>query len=112
MGPLQYDLASLLIDPYVGLSKEERMVLYDHYLKRLEMQFPGPSPSFAKYYPYLAIQRNLQILGAFSYLGKIQGKAKFLAYVSPALQSLEGLLKELDDHELNPLKKIVERLSG
>lgn len=112
LGPLQYDLASLLIDPYVGLTKDERTVLYDYYLTILEKCLPRISPSFTEYYPYLAIQRNLQILGAFSYLSNIQGKKRFLSYVSPALRSLQGLLKDLGDPELCPLKKLVERLSG
>ena len=111
-GPLQYDLASLLIDPYVGLKKEETTLLYDYYITLLEKCLPNISGSFSKYYPYIAIQRNLQILGAFSYLSKVQGKNRFLAYISPSLQSLEGLLKEIDDPELNSLRKIVERLNG
>jgi len=110
LGPLQYDLASLLIDPYVVLEKEERKVLYDHYLRLLEERLPGISGSFTRYYPYLAIQRNLQILGAFSYLGKIQGKNRFLAYISPALRSLEGLLGKLDDPELYPLEKLIRKI--
>jgi len=112
LGPLQYDLASLLIDPYVGLKNEEKIFLYDYYLKLLEKHIPGISDSFTRYYPYLAIQRNLQILGAFSYLSKIQGKNRFLVYISPALRSLEKLLEEIDDPELNSLRKIVERLNG
>jgi len=110
LGPLQYDLASLLIDPYVGLKKEEIIFLYDYYLKLLEKRLPGISGLFTRYYPYLAIQRNLQILGAFSYLSKIQGKNRFLAYISPALQSLEGLLEELDDPKLNPLKTLIRKI--
>jgi len=112
LGPLQYDLASLLIDPYVGLKKEETMTLYDYYTTLLEKRFPNISGSFSRYYPYIAIQRNLQILGAFSYLSKVQGKNRFLTYITPALHSLEGLLKEIDDPELNPLRKIVERFHG
>jgi len=110
LGPLQYDLASLLIDPYVGLKKEEIIFLYDYYLKILEKRLPGTSSSFSVYYPYIAIQRNLQILGAFSYLSKIQGKNRFLVYIAPSLQSLGGLLKKLDEAELDPLKKMVEKL--
>jgi len=110
LGPLQYDLASLLIDPYVGLKKEETMFLYDYYINILEKRLPGTSGSFSVYYPYIAIQRNLQILGAFSYLSKIQGKNGFLVYISPALQSLEKLLDELDEAKLGPLKKMVEKL--
>lgn len=112
LGPLQYDLASLLIDPYVGLKREEEIFLYDYYIKLLEKRLPGISNSFSRYYPYLAIQRNLQILGAFSYLSKIQGKNRFLVYIFPALQSLKELLRKLDDPELNPLKKTVERLGS
>jgi len=112
LGPLQYDLTSLLIDPYVGLKKEEKISLYDYYITLLEKRHPSISSLFPMYYPYIAIQRNLQILGAFSYLSKVQGKNKFLVYISPSLQSLERLLKEIDDPELNPLRKTVERLHG
>ena len=111
-GPLQYDLASLLIDPYVGLKKEETTLLYDYYITLLEKCLPNISGSFSRHYPYIAIQRNLQILGAFSYLSKVQGKNGFFVYISPALHSLEGLLKEINDHELKSLRKIVERLHG
>jgi len=111
LGPLQYDLASLLIDPYVALKKSDRMVLYDHYMKLLGERLPGISASFASSYPYLAIQRNLQILGAFSYLSKVQGKNGFLAYVSPALGSLDGLLEELADPELYPLKALIREIN-
>jgi aminoglycoside/choline kinase family phosphotransferase len=111
LGPLQYDLASLLIDPYVGLNKDDRMPLYDYYLKLLEERLPGMSDSFTRYYPHLAIQRNLQILGAFSYLSKIQGKDRFLAYISPALRSLAGLLEEVDDPELYPLQRLIEKIA-
>jgi len=106
LGPLQYDLASLLIDPYVALEKDEMMVIYEYYLRLLEKRLPGASAAFTRYYPYVAIQRNLQILGAFSYLSSIQGKKGFLAYVSPALRSLEELLEECADPDLIPLGEL------
>ena len=109
LGPLQYDLASLLIDPYVGLKNNHKEILYDYYLKLIEERIPGISDSFMCYYPYLAVQRNLQILGAFSYLGKIHGKRRFFSYIPPALQSLDGLLDGLNETELYPLKKLVDK---
>ncbi len=111
LGPLQYDLASLLIDPYVGLGSDERMLLYDYYLALVERRLPGVSRSFSRHYPYLAIQRNLQILGAFSYLGNIQGKKWFLDYIPPALQSLERLLGERDDPQLHRLRVLVKEIN-
>jgi len=112
LGPLQYDLASLLIDPYVGLRGEERKHLYDCYLTLIERRLPGVSSSFSIHYPYLAIQRNLQILGAFSYLGNVQRKRWFLDYIPPALQSLEGLLEEQDDPDLHQLRTLVKGINA
>jgi aminoglycoside/choline kinase family phosphotransferase len=111
LGPLQYDLASLLIDPYVELRAEERTFLYDYYLTLAERRLPGVSESFSRYYPYLAIQRNLQILGAFSYLGDVQGRKWFLGYIPPALQSLERLLEEQDEPELHQLKRLIRKIN-
>jgi len=110
LGPLQYDLASLLIDPYVGMTDREKTVLFDYYITLLDVRLPGMSGSFTRYYPYLAIQRNLQILGAFSYLSKIQGKKQFLTYISPSITSLEELLEGLDEPQLSPLRKLVGKL--
>ena len=112
LGPLQYDLASLLIDPYVMLKNEEQMILYDYYMTLLVKRLSGVSTLFSKHYPYIAVQRNLQILGAFSYLSKVQGKNNFLSYISPSLQSLDFLLRKIGDPQLDALKKIVERLNG
>jgi aminoglycoside/choline kinase family phosphotransferase len=107
LGPLQYDLASLLIDPYVGLTEDDRMGLYNYYVEILEQRLPGSATGFTRYYPYLALQRNLQILGAFSYLSEVQGKKQFLEYVQPALGSLRGILEECDETELSPLRSLV-----
>ena len=110
LGPLPYDLASLLIDPYTGLSLNERDRIYRYYLKTLgEYQWKWVDP-FKKYFPYLAIQRNLQILGAFSYLTKVRGKHYFEAYIPPALKSLHGLLDALRDPKLTPLTDLINSL--
>ena len=110
LGPLQYDFASLLIDPYVGLTEDDRMGLYDYYVEILEQRLPGSAAAFTRYYPYLALQRNLQILGAFSYLSEVQGKKQFLDYVQPALGSLRRLLEECDEPELSPLRSLVLKI--
>jgi len=107
LGPLQYDLASLLIDPYVGLPEDDRMGLYNYYVETLERRLPGSATAFTRYYPYLALQRNLQILGAFAYLSQVQGKKQFIDYVQPALASLRRFLEECHEPELSPLRSLV-----
>jgi aminoglycoside/choline kinase family phosphotransferase len=111
LGPLAYDVASLIIDPYTNLSSHERTQLYEFYLDRLE-DYPSEwADHFRETFPYLAIQRNLQILGAFSFLSKVRGKPYFEAYIPPALRSLDGLLSGLNDQELLPLKDLASALS-
>ena len=110
LGPLQYDLASLLIDPYMQLSKKERDNLYKCYLRLLNDYNSGWVDPFQRYFPYLAIQRNLQILGAFSYLSKAQKKPYFEACISPALKSLHRLIDELGDPKLAPLMDLLDSL--
>jgi aminoglycoside/choline kinase family phosphotransferase len=110
LGPLAYDLASLIIDPYVDLSDREKSEIYHSYLGILRDYRSGWVDSFKRSFPYLAIQRNLQILGAFSFLTKVRGKAYFEIYIPPALRSLYGLLQELNDPRLSALKDLVETI--
>ncbi len=87
-GPLQYDLASLLMDPYVALSPKTITVLYDYYVKRLLSIVNCDALAFRKGFETCAITRNLQILGAFGHLSRNKGKAYFEAYIPGALQTL------------------------
>lgn len=110
LGPLAYDLASLLIDPYTDLTVPERQRAYRHYLDCLRDRDPGQVNAFQESYPYLAIQRNLQILGAFSFLTMERGKSYFAAYIPVALKTLRGLLSELGDPKLSPLADLLGSL--
>ncbi len=110
LGPLAYDLASLLIDPYMGLNLRERDELFRHYVRFLSKYQSRLVEPFKKYFPYLAIQRNLQILGAFSFLSKVRGKPYFEDYISPALKSLQHLLEDLKDPLLSTLEETVNSL--
>ncbi len=110
LGPLPYDLASLLIDPYVDMSAAEKEHLYRHYLVLLKDTRSEWLDPFEQYFPYLAVQRNLQILGAFSFLSMVRGKTYFENYISPALNSLYHLLDDLADPGLSSLTNIVHSL--
>ncbi len=110
LGPLGYDLASLLIDPYTALPLPLQKEIYHFYLSLLAVDNPDLVKDFAKYYPYLSLQRNLQILGAFAFLTKVQGKVYFEDYIPGALRSLSRLLDEVRDPELDPLREVFIRL--
>ena len=92
-GPPAYDLASLLRDPYAALPASMQEMLLDHYLMMLAGLMEIDAAAFRKGYPHVALQRNLQIIGAFCYLGLSCGKTFFIPYIVPALESLGALLR-------------------
>jgi aminoglycoside/choline kinase family phosphotransferase/dTDP-glucose pyrophosphorylase len=110
LGPLQYDLASLLIDPYVALPRNLQEVLLKDYMEKLSRRMPVDPSDFGHAYRYCAINRNLQILGAFAFLGKTKGKKAFLDYIPIAVQSLKDNLKEIEPGTCERLRSIVGRL--
>ncbi len=110
LGPPGYDLASLIIDPYTDLVFNERHQIYKDYLEILKEHNYEWAEDFEHYFPYLALQRNLQILGAFSHLARVKGKSYFEEYIPTALQTLRHLLICTDDPDLTALTNLVEDL--
>lgn len=101
MGPLGYDLASLLIDPYTVLPSSLQEELIQVYLDAVMALHPVDARQFRREYIFLALQRNLQIIGAFSFLSRVRGKLFFSRFIAPALTSL---VERLRDQELRDLR--------
>ncbi|MBW1744156.1 MAG: phosphotransferase [Deltaproteobacteria bacterium] len=109
-GPLPYDLASLLIDPYVQLSQSLQERLVKHAMEKLSERMPVDKDEFLNAYKYCAINRNLQILGAFAFLSKVKGKKDFEAYIPPALASLKQRFLNIEEDACKQVRRIVEGL--
>lgn len=91
LGPAGYDLASLLIDPYADLPldfQEEMLALYLDLSAKRSLD----EKAFRRQYAFLALQRNLQIIGAFSYLSRMRKKVFFSGYILPSLRMLQERL--------------------
>lgn len=110
LGPLQYDLASLLIDPYVELPQNVQDGLLSDYLTRLSEFVPVDPGRFLRAYQYCAINRNLQILGAFAFLSHEKDKKDFEPYIPAALRSLKQRLQNAEPRVCRQLRRIVEGL--
>jgi NDP-sugar pyrophosphorylase family protein/tRNA A-37 threonylcarbamoyl transferase component Bud32 len=109
-GPLQYDLASLLVDPYVELPEEISSALYDYYINRLSSYGDVNKKKFRNGYQTCMVTRNLQILGAFGHLSRNKGKHDFEAYIPMALKTLiQNLEKHPERHRLSGLRKVTEK---
>ncbi len=110
LGPLPYDLASLLIDPYVELPQTLQDRLLKYYLERLSDLIAVDAGEFLHAYAYCAINRNLQILGAFGFLSRGKGKKDFETYIAPAVSSLKARLSSIEQRECPELNKILTYL--
>jgi aminoglycoside/choline kinase family phosphotransferase len=106
-GPLQYDLAALIVDPYVPLTPLIRKKILRAYLKRLDASGIMDGEQFNAYYPLILLHRNLQILGAFAFLGHVQGKPFFLQWIPSALKTLHKLLEEHVEWDCSLLRESV-----
>ncbi len=89
-GLAQYDLASLLYDPYVQLRRTERAELLQYYCGG------QPTGDFSETIRLCAMQRLMQALGAYGFLGLVKGHRHFLKFVPAALQSLRRILAEIE----------------
>src|SRR2546430_3145877 len=104
-GLAEYDLASLLYDPYVDLSESERAELTAYYRGRQLENGITIDGDFDLKLRLCAMQRVMQALGAYAFLGLVKGHKHFLEYIPSALRLLRAVVANIDD--LQPLEKFI-----
>ena len=110
-GLAQYDLASLLCDPYVEISAEERDHLLAYYKTILGKDGTEVGDEFDRVFWQCAAQRLMQALGAYGFLSIHRGKPAFRAHVAPALARLREALSHLHpDDRLDELASLIKDL--
>jgi hypothetical protein len=100
-GLAEYDLASLLYDPYIKLSDAERAELIAYYRDRQLENGITVDGDFDFKLRLCAMQRLMQALGAYGFLGLVKGHKHFLQYIPNALSSLRAVVATIDN--LQPL---------
>jgi aminoglycoside/choline kinase family phosphotransferase len=90
-GPAVYDLASLLYDPYISLSDEQRARYLSVYLKGMD---PEVATQIQEMLPWAGIQRLVQALGAFGRLAADPATRRFEEHIPVARKTLCWLLKQ------------------
>jgi len=109
LGPLGYDLASLLIDPYAQIPEQLQDELLEHYLEHL-CKYGLDDRAFLKGYPSLALQRNLQILGAYAFLSFQKQKSFFKQFIQPATFSLNQRLAKPEAKGYPHLRLLIDKI--
>jgi len=102
-GLAEYDLASLIFDPYVLLSLEQCEELISH------AEANSSTPEFRSVLMRCATQRLMQALGAYGFLGLVRQKTSFLTHIQPAVANLfEVAIRRDTLPNLAPLLKLRE----
>jgi N-acetylmuramate 1-kinase len=104
-GLAEYDLASLLFDPYVQLLASERSELISYYRQKQADNRRAVDAQFNEVLQLCAMQRLMQALGAYGFLGLVRGHEHFLQYVPRALHSLREIVARIND--LEPLASLL-----
>ena len=107
-GLAEYDLASLVYDPYVELSDDERAGLIAYYRGRQLANGMVLNGDFDLKLRFCAMQRLMQALGAYAFLGLVKGHKHFLQYIPRAVRSLRQMLSNIES--LDELSAVISEL--
>ena len=85
----EYDLASLIYDPYTPFSPEEQQCLIDFYWSlQSNSSEDADREDYLRRLHHCAMQRLMQAMGAYGYLSHVKGKTEFLQHIPTARQRL------------------------
>jgi hypothetical protein len=106
-GPSQYDLAALLLDPYVQLPAPFAGRLLLVHAERLRDSTGISVADFLEGYEQVALCRNLQIVAAYSFLTRVKGRRHFARYLVPAYRTLQQMLGRPACQDYRFLRRLV-----
>lgn len=110
LGLASYDLASLLYDPYVALDAGRREELRSYYRSLWREALLPPPEDLEEAFEWAALQRLMQALGAYGYLGLVKKREEFLGHIPVALRLLVEVLRRIPG--LEPLRERAELCLG
>lgn len=113
IGPVTYDLVSLLRDAYVAWPEPVQIDWAARYWQEARAQSIGLPDDFGSFYrdfEFMGLQRHLKVLGIFARLSIRDGKHGYLQDI-PRVLSYAKMVAERYD-ELGPLARLLQQASG
>lgn len=88
LGPVQYDLVSLIKDSYVDIGDEYADKLLNYYLEnsKTKKQLSFSKEEFFKIYELQSLQRCFKACGSFASFMNQRGDTRYLKYLTPTLK--------------------------
>lgn len=93
LGPYSYDVASLVIDPYIVLDKELKDRIITGYYDGIKGYIKDTYIDFKKNYHLCFLQRGIKILGTFAYQKVERNNDRYIEYIHPSENKIKDVLK-------------------
>ncbi len=102
LGPIQYDLVSLIKDSYVNLNDQVSEILLDDYLTKAKEFLPNDfsREHFDEIYELQTIQRCFKACGSFSSFYNLRNDTRYLKYISHTLRKVLKSLNEFPEYKV------------
>ncbi|MGA1252435.1 MAG: aminoglycoside phosphotransferase family protein [Burkholderiaceae bacterium] len=113
VGPVTYDLVSLLRDAYVAWPEPVQIDWAARYWQEARAQAISLPDDFGQFYrdfEFMGLQRHLKVLGIFARLSIRDGKHGYLQDIPRVLGYAKKVAERYD--ELGPLARLLQRASG
>jgi aminoglycoside/choline kinase family phosphotransferase len=99
LGPVQYDLVSLLHDSYVNISPQsEAAILKDYLDKALKYDYQPNANHFVTIYHLQTVQRCFKACGSFSSFYNLRKDTRYLKYIVPTVKKVIGVLDHFPEY--------------
>lgn len=107
MGPIQYDLISLIHDSYVNIQPDLEKQILDYYFEQAAQYQPGikANDEFYELYKRQLIQRCFKACGSFSSFYNMREDKRYLKYLKGTLNKVVSQLEVFSEYKL--LKNII-----
>jgi aminoglycoside/choline kinase family phosphotransferase len=113
LGPVTYDLVSLLRDAYITWSEEQQLdwaIRYWEGAREASLPVGDDFAAFWRAFEWMGVQRQLKVLGIFARLYHRDGKAGYLPDMPRVMAYLRGACARY--RELGPLLRLIDELEA
>ncbi|MGE9745234.1 phosphotransferase [Bdellovibrio bacteriovorus] len=102
LGPIQYDLVSLMRDSYVDMNDSMARTLIDYYLERSKAYLPKDfsREQFDRIYELQSIQRCFKACGSFASFYHLRQDRRYLKYLSGTLRRVMKAINEFPEYKV------------
>lgn len=97
LGPIQYDLVSLIKDSYVDISEDYAQKMLNYYFEQTQVLQKISKDEFMHIYELMSVQRCLKACGSFASFMNMRQDKRYLKYLNTTLRKVVKALTHFPD---------------